>query len=137
MVVHADNIYVVGNEMETTINRWKYVLDKLAQNNLKLSPKKTACFPATLDLLGWTKCGRFLVPDKHRQAALSKADLPKNAHDLRSYIGGYRRFFKAQEGMSQNLQELEELVAKTKTKFEKIEWNEDLKSKFESSKEKN
>ena len=136
VIVHADNIYVTGNEMEATIDRWKYVLDKLAQNNLKLSPKKTACFPSTLDLLGWTKCGRFLVPDKHRQSALSKADLPRTAHDLRSYIGGYRRFFKAQEEMSQNLQELEELVAKTKSKFEKIDWTEDLKTKFEASKEK-
>ena len=136
VIVHADNIYVTGDEMEITVNRWKFVLDKLAKNNLKLSAKKTACFPTTLDLLGWTKCGRFLIPDKHRQNALSKADLPKTAHDLRSYIGGYRRFFKSQKDMSQNLQELEEFVAKTETKFEKLEWNEVLKAKFESSKEK-
>ena len=67
VIVHADNIYVVGDEMEATVNRWWLVLDKLAQNNLKLSAKKTACFPPTLDLLGWIKCGKFLIPDKHRQ----------------------------------------------------------------------
>ena len=135
VVVHADNIYVLGKTMEETIDRWKLVLDKFHQNNLKLSPKKTACFPTSLDLLGWSKQGKFLVPDEHRQNNLIKADLPRTAHDLRSYIGGYRRFFKAQEGMSQNLQELEELVANTKTKFEQIKWTEELKAKFELSRE--
>ena len=135
-IVHADNIYVTGDNMEVTVERWRMVLDKLAQNNLKLSGKKTACFPSSLDLLGWTKRGKFLVPDEHRQNTLSKADLPKTAHDLRSYIGGYRRFFKAQEGMSENLQEMEELVAKSETKFEKLTWTAELKSKFESSKDK-
>ena len=94
VVVHADNIYVTGDNMEVTVERWRMVLDKLAQNNLKLSGKKTACFPSSLDLLGWTKRGKFLVPDEHRQNTLSKADLPKTAHDLRSYIGGYGRFSK-------------------------------------------
>ena len=136
LIVHADNIYVTGNTMEITIARWKIVLDKLWQNNLKLSPRKTSCFPASLDLLGWSKQGKFLVPDEHRQNTLSNADLPRTAHDLRSYIGGYRRFFKAQEGMSQNLQDLEELVAKTETKFEIIKWTDELKSKFEQSKQK-
>ena len=134
VVIHADNIYVVGNSMEETIDRWKVVLDKLMENNLKLSSKKTACFPTSLDLLGWSKQGKFLVPDEHRQNCLAKAHLPETTHDLRSYIGGYRRFFKAQQGMSQNLQELEELVAKSETKFQKLQWTEDLKSKFEQSK---
>ena len=136
VVVHADNIYVLGRDMTETIGRWRQVLDKFLQNNLKLSPKKTACFPSKLDLLGWTKQGKFLVPDPHRQNCLSKAELPRTAHDLRSYIGGYRRFFKAQEGMSANLKELEELVATTKTKFEQIQWTDELKLRFEQSKEK-
>ena len=136
VVIHADNIYVVGNSMEETIDRWKVVLDKLMENNLKLSSKKTACFPTSLDLLGWSKRGKYLVPDEHRQNCLARADLPKTTHDLRSYIGGYRRFFKAQEGMSQILQELEEMVAKSDTKFQQLEWTQDLKQKFELSKEK-
>ena len=136
VVVHADNIYVVGRTMEETIDRWKTVLDKLMENNLKLSGKKTACFPASLDLLGWSKRGKFLIPDEHRQNCLSKANLPRTAHDLRSYIGGYRRFFKSQEGMSQILQDLEEIVAKTKTKHEQINWTDALKLKFVQSKEK-
>ena len=134
VVVHADNIYVGGNTMDLATDRWDYVLCELDKNGLKLSPKKTACFPAALDLLGWSKQGRFLVPDEHRQNCLSKANLPTTAHDLRSYIGGYRCFFKAQEKMSQNLQDLEDFVAKTKTKQEKLIWTDELIKCFEDSK---
>ena len=53
--VHADNIYVFGSTMAETVTRWERVLDSLQANNLKLSPKKTSCFPESLDLLGWSK----------------------------------------------------------------------------------
>ena len=109
--------------MNLATDRWDYVLCELDKNGLKLSPKKTACFPAALDLLGWSKQGKFLVPDEHRQNCLSKANLPTTAHDLRSYIGGYRCFFKAQEKMSQNLQP-PSFIGDTKSY---AEYKEDLK----------
>merc|ERR1711923_40698 len=65
--VLADNIYVMGHSYSDTVQHWKLVLDLLANNNIKLSPKKTACFPQKLDLLGWTKEGKYLIPDSHRQ----------------------------------------------------------------------
>ena len=60
--VLADNIYVMGHSFDETVSHWKIVLDLLAKCNIKLSPKKTACFPEKLDLLGWTKEGKYLVP---------------------------------------------------------------------------
>ena len=64
--IFADNIYVLGMTMSETVDRWEQVLDKLKANNLKLSPKKTSAFPDSLDLLGWSKEGSYLVPDSHR-----------------------------------------------------------------------
>ena len=68
--VHAHNNYVMGHSYAETVDRWQEVLEQLEINNLKLSPKKTACFPDKLDLLGWTKEGKFLIPDPHRQNTL-------------------------------------------------------------------
>ena len=45
--IHADNLYVMGHTMEQTVKNWKKVLDLLLACNLKLSPKKTFCFPKT------------------------------------------------------------------------------------------
>ena len=80
--VLADNIYVMGNNYEETVQRWRLVLELISNNNLKLSPKKTACFPDKLDLLGWSKEGKLLVPDPHRQNVISSSPLP------------YRTFFR-------------------------------------------
>ena len=55
--VHADNIYILGHTYSETVDRWEWALNQLEKNNLKLSPKKTGCFPEKLDLLGWSKEG--------------------------------------------------------------------------------
>ena len=98
--VLADNVYIMGHTQEEAVKRWQIVLELMAANNLKLSAKKTACFPTKLDLLGWTKQGKNLVPDPHRQNCLAKAALPITVKQLRSYLGGYRTFYRCKENMS-------------------------------------
>ena len=132
-VVLADNIYVMGHTMEDTVKHWQLVLDLLSSNNIKLSAKKTACFPEKLDLLGWTKVGKHLVPDSHRQNVIANAPLPDSVKDLRSYLGAYRTFFRCKKNMSNILKELEEFQANKKSS-EKLLWTEDLKQKFVESK---
>ena len=132
-VVLADNIYVMGHTMEDTVKHWQLVLDLLSVNNIKLSAKKTACFPEKLDLLGWTKVGKHLVPDSHRQNVIANAPLPDSVKDLRSYLGAYRTFFRCKKNMSNILKDLEEFQANKKSS-EKLLWTEELKQKFVESK---
>ena len=80
--IHADNLYVMGRTYSEAVDRWERVLDTLEANNLKLTGKKTACFPQRLDLFGWTKEGRFLIPDPHRQNTLLTAKLPRTVKEL-------------------------------------------------------
>ena len=135
--VHADNIYVLGHSQEETINRWQWVLERMDENNLKLSPKKTSCFPLKLDLLGWTKQGKYLVPDKHRQNCVAIAELPKTAKQLRSYIGSYRTFQKCKENTAFILKDLEEfLAANSPTSSTVLPWTNHLINQFEDSKQK-
>ena len=131
----ADNVYVLGHSYKETVARWQLVLQLLAANNLKLSPSKTACFPPKLDLLGWTKEGKMLVPDPHRQNRLAQSPLPNTVEQLRSYLGGYRTFYRCKADMSMILRELELFVASKKSS-EKLEWTEELMEKFEHSKAK-
>ena len=132
--VLADNIYVLGHTMDETVKHWKHVLDLLAANNIKLSPKKTACFPERLDLLGWTKVGKHLIPDSHRQNVIVNAPLPDSVRSLRSYLGAYRTFFRCKKDMSNILRDLEEFQANKKSS-EKLTWTPELKEKFEISKQ--
>ena len=130
--IHADNIYVMGHKMEEAVENWKKVLGLLLQNNLKLSPGKTFCFPAKLDLLGWSKEGKFLVPDVHRQNCLEKADRPGTVKDLRSFLGSYRTFYRCKANMSLILGNLEKITSDRKSS-EKIDWNPDLIKEFEKA----
>ena len=132
--VHADNIYVLGDTQAETIERWQQVLTLMKENNLKLSPKKTSCFPKKLDLLGWTKEGKFLVPDPHRQNCVAVAELPKTVKQLRSYLGSYRTFQKCKENTSEILRELEEFLAESSSKpNQPLKWSQNLLEQFKTS----
>ena len=131
--VLADNVYVLGNTYEETVQRWQMVLDLMSMNNLKLSARKTACFPTELDLLGWKKRGDKLIPDPHRQNRLAACSLPLTVKQLRSYLGGYRTFYRCKENMAEILKDMEELQAGKKSS-DKLEWTEHLRRKFEDSK---
>ena len=134
VIVHADNIYVMGNNRKETVDRWERVLDSLEKNNLKLSPKKTACFPNKLDLLGWSKEGPFLIPDPHRQNTLITANKPSNIKELRSYLGTYHTFYKCQAKQNNILAPLTRLLADKPAPGQKIAWTPDLTQAFEKAK---
>ena len=132
MIFH-DNIYVTGPDVDSTINRWAKVLSELDNNNLKISPDKTFCFPAELELLGWIKKGRFLHPDPHRQNALLKADLPSTTKQLRSYLGSYQTFYKCKPKIREILGPLQELTSSGESS-KKIVWTPELIDVFKKSK---
>ena len=85
---------MLGRTFSDTVDRWEMVLDSLEANNLKLSAKKTSCFPDSLDLLEWSKQGSFLIPGPHRQNTLLTAEKPRNIKELRSFLGTFHTFYK-------------------------------------------
>ena len=133
--VHADNIYVLGRTFSDTVDRWERVLDRLEANNLKLSPKKTSCFPDSLDLLGWSKQGSFLIPDPHRKNTLLTAEKPSNIKELRSFLGTYHTFYKCHEKQNIILAPLTKLLSDKPAPGQKIVWNKDLEEAFKTAQE--
>ena len=133
--VHADNIYVLGRTYGETVNRWEDVLNALEKNNLKLSPKKTACFPNKLDLLGWTKEGKFLFPDPHRQNTLLTVAKPTNVKEMRSFLGTYHTFYKCQANQNTLLAPLTKVISNNPPQGQKIRWTPELEEAFKKAQE--
>ena len=133
--IHADNIYVLGHTQAETVDRWERALAALEKNNLKLKPKKTSCFPEELDLLGWTKVGKFLIPDPHRKNTLLTAQRPNTVKELRSFLGSYHTFYKCQAKQNTLLSPLTKLLSKNPPSTQKIEWTPDLDQAFHTAKE--
>ena len=131
-VVFHDNLYVIGDDIDTTVERWRQVLETLNENNLKISADKTFCFPDELELLGWIKHGRSLLPDPHRHNALKTTPRPETTKQLRSYLGAYRTFQKCKPKIHEILGDLQQIVSNKKSS-EKIEWTEDLDNCFKRS----
>ena len=131
--VHADNIYIMGHSREETISRWERVLQALEDNNLKLSPSKTSCFPQRLDLLGWIKEGKFLLPDPHRQNILLSCTKPTTIKELRSFLGSYHTFYKCHKQHNMILSPLTKILSQNPSTNQKIEWTPDLVKAFQSA----
>ena len=132
--VHADNIYVMGKSYSETVDRWEQVLASLEKNNLKLSPKKTQCFPNRLDLLGWIKEGKFLIPDPHRQNILLTAPRPTTVTEMRSFLGTYHTFYKCHPQQNLILAPLTKAISNNPPKSQKIVWTQELITAFEKAK---
>ena len=135
-IVQADNIWVGGDTADEAILRWEETLEALERNNLKLKPKKTQCFPTSLDLLGWKKTGTHLIPDPHRQDTLVNAELPKTVTELRSYLGSYNTFHKCRDDLTELLSDLNKLCSTGMSKSAKIPWTDELIKKFRLSQQK-
>ena len=133
-VVHHDNLYVLAHNPDTAIHRWSLVLKVLNENNLRCSPKKTFVLTDKMELLGWIKQGRKLLPDPHRQQAILHIPLPKTVKQLRSYIGAYRTFYEAKPKLAQILDPMEQMTA-GKPSSEKLIWSKEQEDQFKSSKE--
>ena len=131
--VHADNIYVLGHTEAETVDRWERVLLALEANNLKISPKKTACFPVELDLLGWSKVGKFLIPDSHRQNTLLTCAMPGTIKELRSYLGTYHTFYKCQKRHTLLLSPLTKILSNNPPANQKIQWTPEQTTAFNES----
>ena len=131
--IHADNIYVLGQTQSETIDRWERVLTALEANNLKLSPKKTACFPNKLDLLGWTKQGKFLIPDPHRQNILLTCEKPENIKMLRSFLGSFHTFHKCHKKHNLILSPLTKLLSMNPPANQTIDWTPELTKTFKDA----
>ena len=128
----ADDLIVGGDTIDEAIDHWETVLQKLSLANLKLSPGKVRIFPKEASIFGWTIKNGTIIPDPHRQLALSKTKHTDihTVSDLRSWIGVYKTFLIAMPGLALTMDPFDKLVAGVKDGKTTIQWTPELVQQF-------
>ena len=89
VVVIADDIHVGGNKVGELLPNWSLVLQRMQENNLSLSAKKTVICPSQAVILGWIwKAGT--LQSSHQTAPLSSVEHPTTCSSMRSFIGALK-----------------------------------------------
>ena len=128
----ADDLYIGASTEEELIDNFRVVLQRLHENNLRLSARKTQIAPRSCVILGWTWTSGKLSASAHRIAALSSCSQPTTVSALKSFIGAYRFLGRVLRGHALLLQPLEAAVA-GKEKNSKIVWTDELDGAFKAA----
>lgn len=107
----ADDLFCGENTPEQLIHNWERVLDALQKSSLNLSASKTIIAPSQATILGWTWQLGTIRANKHRISLLSSCDPPQTVTALRSFIGAYKVLSCVEQGTSQLLAPLDDVVA--------------------------
>ena len=130
----ADDLFIGGNTPQELKNNFHLVLQKLLENDIKLSSAKTIIAPKSVTILGWIWSTGQLKASPHRLNALSTCQQPETVSALRSYLGAYRFLSRVLKGYAKLLAPLES-ATHGKISKDKIIWSDDLSAAFKKSQE--
>lgn len=131
VLVYIDDLLVYSKDFETHLEDLQEVFERLTAAKLKLSPSKCSFAAKSIKYLGHiiNKDGIQVNPDKAK--VLLTYPTPKNAKDLRSFLGScnyFRRFIKDYAARAAPLTTL----LKSETRFV---WTEKCQSSFDDLKQ--
>ncbi|KAL6420403.1 hypothetical protein ACFW04_014530 [Cataglyphis niger] len=131
-LVYLDDIVIYRSSLKDHNKRFKEVLQRLRENNLKLQPDKCEFLRKEVIYLGHIISENGISPDPSKLTAIKEFPTPKKVKDVQSFIGlaGYYRKF--MEDFSKIAKPLTKLTKKT----EKFEWTTEQQNAFEILKEK-
>ena len=96
-LVYLDDIITVGDTFERALLNLRGVFDRLRMANLKLKPKKCELFKHQVEYLGHTVSVEGIKPSASKIQALKVWKLPRDVHEIRSFLGFvsyYRKFIR-------------------------------------------
>ena len=132
MAKDADDLFVGGSTIPELLRNWEKCLQRLSDNNLTLSAKKTIICPTVVKILGWIWKNGKLEVDSHKINPLTVCKPPETVKQMRSFLGGFRVVTCCIPNYSAYLSQLENSVAGKESK-DKIEWTESLTTSFKSA----
>lgn len=130
-LVYLDDIIVLGKSFEHHLENLEQVFRRLRQANLKLNPKKCNLFRRQVNYLGHVVSDKGVAMDPGKVEAITKWPVPRDKHEVRSFLGlcaYYRRFVKGFSNIAKPLTKL------TEDKRSFI-WDADCQQAFETLKE--
>ncbi|KAG5895588.1 hypothetical protein JTB14_002350 [Gonioctena quinquepunctata] len=125
-LVYLDDIIVVGRSFEDHVKNLEEVFLRLRNSGLKLSPKKCHLFQKEVRYLGHVVSGEGVAVDDQKIKAVKDWPIPKDIHQLRSFLGlctYYRRYVLGFANIAKPLTKLTE----GQTKFQ---WSEECQDSF-------
>ena len=120
MAKDADDLFVGGSTIPELLRNWEKCLQRLSDNNLTLSAKKTIICPTVVKILGWIWKNGKLEVDSHKINPLTVCKPPDTVKQMRSFLGGFRVVTCCIPNYSAYLSQLETSVAGKESK-DKIE----------------
>ena len=130
----ADDLHVCGNSIEELLRNWIAVLQRLEDNNLSISGKKTVICPRTTSLLGWLWSSGTITASPHKISALAKVDQPTTCKQMRSYIGAFKAMSRCIPKYSSLMSPLENSI-KGLSGNQHIAWTDSLQHHFKQTQE--
>ena len=93
--VYLDDVIIFGETLQEHHERLREIFERLRQFNLKIEPDKCEFFKTELNYLGHVVTSEGVKPDPQKVKAISDFPTPRNATDVKSYLGlaGYYRKF--------------------------------------------
>lgn len=121
VLVYLDDLIILGNSLDEHISNIRAVLKRLIQHGLKIKLEKCNFLANSLEFLGHTIDEMGMRPDDKKLAAISEAPEPKNAQEIKSFIGlisFYRDYIP-------NCSSIAEPLIKLTRKGERFSWKEE------------
>ena len=92
---YCDDVHLSSDNYETLLERLKFFLQKIKNNNLTIKPSKSEFFLKKIRILGFELEGKQIRPDPTKITCIKNFPVPRNRKAVQSYLGlcgFFRRF---------------------------------------------
>lgn len=130
LLIYLDDIIIFSKDMDTHLDRFEEVLQRLTVAGLKLKPSKCTLFAKQVEYLGHIISDKGVGMDPTKVSAVENWPTPKHVTDVRSFLGTtsyYRRHIAGYANLSKPLTMLTQ-------KDIKFNWTETCEQAFQQLK---
>jgi hypothetical protein len=127
----VDDLIVYSNDFESHVDHIKAVLNNLANTGITLNAKKCTFAETTVKCLGFIIDQGKVRPDPEKVSAIKNFPKPLSKKQMRSFLGVLHFYNKFVPHLATHVSKLTNLLCNNMP--DKIIWNENLNSCFESA----
>lgn len=129
--VYLDDVLIAGKDFADCCRKLHLVLDRLAKANIKVNWSKCKFFVTKLPYLGHVITENGLLPCPEKISTIKNAAVPKNANELKSFLGLINYYGRFIPKLSSRLHCLYNLLKKDV----KFIWDDKCEQAFQNSKQ--
>ena len=135
VVVYMDDILIYTKEGEDHEAVVRAVFKRFLEHGVKLAAHKCSFAQAEVPFLGWLITGGSIKVDPNRISKINDWDLPRNATELRSFVGLANQLLPAVKKLGWTLGPLTDLLKGVTKKTAPITWTPEAEAAFHKAKD--